>query len=69
MVFLLAFSQVMPPLPLGQFPDRAQCEQERAALLRAATDAAITDRLTIVCVEPEAETGRRRFEFRPSQPR
>lgn len=33
MIFLLAFLQVAPPIVIGEFASRTECEQRRAELL------------------------------------
>ena len=63
MILLIAFLTVMPPITLGEFGTREGCEEVREALIRDGIyDPAM---LQIVCLGPDIDSERRRFEFRP----
>ena len=59
MVLLIAFTQVLPLIVLGQFPNRQDCERQRAALVVPASQ------MTLICLGPDWRENQRRFEFRP----
>ena len=66
MVFLLAFTHVMPPIPFGSYPNQAECERERAAFIREFADEMAAHDMTLVCLGQDTAAERRRFEFRTS---
>jgi len=65
-VLLLAFTHVTWPLPFGQYPNLAECERERAAIIRKFGDEMAAHGMTLACVEPGRQAQRGRFEFRAS---
>lgn len=64
MVLLIAFLHVMPPMTLGRFQNREECEQERITVLERPVDGAVRRDFTIVCIGPDMQVERKRFEFR-----
>jgi hypothetical protein len=63
MILLIAFLTVMPPITLGEFGTREGCEEVRKALIRDGIYEPAM--LQIVCLGPDIDSERRRFEFRP----
>ena len=63
MVLLITFLHVMPPMTLGRFQNREECEQERIKWERPVDEAVRRD-FTIVCIGPDMQVERKRFEFR-----
>lgn len=66
MVYLLAFTHVMWPLPFGHYPNQAECERERAAFIQQFGDDMAAHDITLVCLQPDTPAERRRSEFRAS---
>jgi hypothetical protein len=54
MVFLLAFAHIMLPIPFGQYPNQAECERERTALIGQFADDMAAHHLTLVCLAGRA---------------
>jgi len=59
MVLLLAFTYVLPPVPLGRYPTIEQCELNRAAFVEQFTRNPAMRDVTLICrnVAMPAERG------------
>jgi hypothetical protein len=58
MVFLLAFTHALQPIPFGQYPDRTECERARTAFIRQFANEVAAHRIALACVGPHKPTGR-----------
>jgi hypothetical protein len=66
MIFLLAFTHVVPLIPFGLYPSQAECERDRAAFMRQFADEMAAHDITLVCLKADTRAARRRLEFRTS---
>ena len=64
MAVLVTFFYVIPlTLTLGHYPTRQQCELDRMALLeKAVRDPKMRD-MNLICLGPDMQVERKRFEF------
>jgi hypothetical protein len=64
MVLLIASLHVMPPITLGRFQNRDECEQERITVWERLVDEAVRGDFIIICIGPDMQVEKKRFEFR-----
>lgn len=68
MVLLLAFTYVLPPVPLGRYPTIEQCELDRAAFVELVTRNPAMSDVTLICRNVDMPAERRRMEFHGQKP-
>jgi hypothetical protein len=61
MFLLVAFLHVVPPMLIGEFATRDECERVRAELVSDPSGRELA-RTQLVCLGPDRETERKRFE-------
>jgi hypothetical protein len=64
MVLLIAFLHVVPPMNIGEYRSRDECEQVRAELV-ASVGVATSLNVQFICFGPDMELERKRFKYGP----